>query len=207
MPSSLADTVLSTLDARTITAIAGQLGVDPQTARQGINVALPVLVSALVRNSATPTGAESLANALARDHDGSALQNVPAAVNQYQAGPGEAILGHLFGRQQPAVEHAVSQSTGLNASALLQMLAPLVLAALGSRLRQQQLDPGGLANDLQRERARTANPAESGLIGMLTQVLDTNRDGSVVEELGGLLGQFLGSSATAAQPPNRTSRP
>ena len=53
---------------------------------------------------------------------------------------GGAILGHVFGQRQPRVERGVAQAAGIDgsqASQLLAMLAPMVMAALG-RMTQQR---------------------------------------------------------------------
>ena len=72
-------------------------------------------------------------------------------------------------------------------------LAPgtLVMAALGSAKRSKGLDAGGLATMLGEE--RTAIGAKSGGgLGSLLQLIDADKDGSVIDDVGGMLGRMFG---------------
>jgi hypothetical protein len=136
--------------------ISRKLGVDQQVVQGAITMAVPILVAALARNSADPQGASSLSNALARDHDGAILDDVPGAVRNYQNQPGEGILKHVLGDQRDAVGDALTQTSGTDGAAVLQMLAPVVMGVLGTMQRQQQLNPDDLATTLAQEREQLA---------------------------------------------------
>jgi len=178
------------LDDNTVGQIAQQLGVDQQTAQQGVQAALPVLLGALAHNAQSPGGAQALSSALTSDHDGSVLGDVAGAIGGYQNGPGAAILGHVLGGQQDAIGGMIGQQLGgANGSALLQMLAPIVMGYLGQHQQQQGLDAGGLAGLLL---GGTARPQPSGgILGMAAQLLDSNHDGSAVDDLVGMAARFL----------------
>ncbi|MCB1588586.1 MAG: DUF937 domain-containing protein [Xanthomonadales bacterium] len=93
---------------------------------------------------------------------------------------GGAILGHVFGQRQPRVERGVAQAAGIDgsqASQLLAMLAPMVMAALGRMTQQRGLDPGGLASALGQETQRAGTGFAQG--GVLGSLLDTDGDGDV----------------------------
>lgn len=194
--SSLTDLLGQTLQGNALNSLGVQLGTDPQTTSAAVNAALPMLVGALARNSASDTGAQALSTALARDHDGSVLDDVGGFLGGAAGGgAGTAILGHLFGGRQAAVQQAVSQSSGIDSAAagqLLAVLAPLVMGALGRSARQQPggLDPSVLAGMLGGEQASLAQRAPAAM-GMLGQLLDSNKDGSIVDDLGRLAGRFF----------------
>jgi hypothetical protein len=188
--TTLTENVLQQFDADTVEQIGQQLGVDQQTARKGIGLAVPLLVTALARNSSSQTGAQSLSNALARDHDGSILANLPAAVDNYQSGSGDGIVRHVLGDRREEVEDTLSQSTGVDAAELLKILAPIVLGALGNMQRQQKLDPSGLAGSLQNEQQQL-NDSNGGVMDMITKMLDSNKDGSIIDEVASFIGQLL----------------
>jgi hypothetical protein len=87
----------------------------------------------------------------------------------------------------------LSQSSGISlasAGKLLAILAPIVMGVLGRAKRDQGLDSGGLAGLLGREREVHAERSPD-LFGMLGQVLDSNRDGSMLDDAARLLGGFL----------------
>ena len=131
-------------------------------------------------------------------------------LSRYRAGEAlPYILGHweFFGIDfivnnsvlipRPETEHLVeagiSKSTGLNTASvgrLLTMLAPLVMGALGRVRQQQGLDAGGLSNILQQEASGIGRQG-SGVEGLLS-LLDTDDDGSVVDDIGGMLGKLMG---------------
>ena len=195
--SSILDMLNQQLGGDAVQQISQQLGVDTQTANNAIAAALPMLVGGLARNSATPQGANALASALARDHDGGVLDDLLGFLggNAGALGAGASILGHIFGGKTDAMSNVLSRSTGMNlgsAANLLSILAPLVMAALGRMQRQQGLDGGGLANVLGSEQSRMEQAAPG--FGGLTRILDLDGDGSMIDDLpqlAGMLGRFF----------------
>lgn len=134
--------------------VAEKLGVDRQTARQALRIALPVIIGGLARNSSKAAGARSLHKALEEDHDGSRLDDLGGFISTDDGAEGDSILKHILGAERPTVEREVGRETGLDPSILaklLPLLAPLVLAYLGRVQRQQQLQPDDLAGFLTEE--------------------------------------------------------
>jgi hypothetical protein len=181
------------LGGNTVDQISQTIGADQSTTSSAIQAALPLLLGGLARNSQSDEGAESLYGALVQDHDGSVLDDPGNLVSNYESGSGLGILGHIFGGQQNTVEQGVSQASGLDMSKvmpLLAILAPMVMGALGRTQREQGLGAGDLAGLLGGATRQTAS--NSPLMGILTQVLDRNQDGSAVDDVMGMLGGFLG---------------
>ena len=174
-------------------AIAQRLGISEATAQRAVQIAVPLIVAALARNAARPEGAQELHQAVATDHDGSIFENLSGFLGDPQAANGAGILGHVFGGQQPAIQETVAQAAGLDpntAGSLLEMLAPLVMGAVGQTQRQNDLDPGGLSDFLHTQQQQTEEAAP-GLSGALNSMLDSNKDGSVTDDLGRMLGTFF----------------
>jgi hypothetical protein len=190
--SSLVDAVQSQLTPAVVQQMSRQLGSNEGEVQKAIGMALPTLVAALARNSQSPQGAEALTRALERDHDGSVLRNVPEVVANYQSGSGAGILRHVLGGQQGQVETAVRQGAGVDAGALLQMLAPVVLGALGQMQQQQHLDPSQVAGTLQRERTQLEG-SRGDLMAVVGGLLDQNKDGSAIDDVISMASRFLGS--------------
>ena len=175
-----------------IKQIGAQLGTDPGTTQSAIAAALPMIVGALARNAQDPQQAGALSNALAKDHDGSILDDVTSHLGQAQQNDGDSILNHVLGTKRGPVATGLGQVAGLDAGKaglLLSMLAPLVMGALGKAQREGGLDPGGLAGMLGGEQQRAADAAP-GVMGMLGKFLDRDGDGSVLDDIGGMLGRF-----------------
>ncbi len=197
---SLLDDIGHQLGGDNLTRLAGQLGTDPQTTRSAVAMALPMLIGGLAQNTAQPDGARALGQALERDHDGSVLGNVGAFLGGDQpaapsrATDGAGILGHVFGQRQSAVADGIGKATGMNSDQtrrLLTMLAPIVLGYLGSRMRQQKLEPQQIGAELQQERAQITEQAP-GMAGVFGDLLDRDKDGSATDDIARMAPNILG---------------
>lgn len=191
---SLLQLLQQQLGGQAATQISQKIGADPGTTSNAIDAALPLLLSAVARNAGSGDRARSLDRALSQDHDGSILNDVPGFVNRAESGPGAGILRHVLGGRQQAVQTGLSQATGLDAGKtgqLLTMLAPLVLGAVGKAKRENQLDSNGLSTMLtgENERLKEQSP---GVMGALSRFLDQDNDGTVMDDVGGLLGRAFG---------------
>jgi len=194
----LLDELMGQLGGGTAEKIAGQLGVDGGTATKAIAGALPMLLGGLTRNVKSG-GAGALAGALDRDHDGSILDDVAGYLGSDAAPKDDGILGHVFGDSRSKVESALGGMSGIDAGSagkLMQMLAPMLLGALGKEKKRRNLDSGGLGDLLGAESERTQTDGGGGAMDILGKVLDSDGDGSFTDELAsmgkGLLGSMLG---------------
>ncbi|MCB0130396.1 MAG: DUF937 domain-containing protein [Caldilineaceae bacterium] len=189
--SSLLNMLAGSLDEKTISQLASQLGADDKATQQAINAALPMLVGALGKNVESQDGAQALAGALS-SHDGSILDDVLGNLtNPNTMQDGAKILGHVLGGQEAKVERGISQATGLKTDStaqLMSMLAPLVLGALGKQSQKQGLDAQGIASLLQGE-----SSAAQSQIGGFAKLLDLDGDGDATNDVMNLGGKVLKS--------------
>ena len=191
--ASIMNAILSQFDSDTLNQLSGQLGTNQQTTGNAIAAAVPILLSALSRNSSSPDGRDALYNALSNDHDGEILDNLTGFLGGAQQGQGDGILRHVFGDSHNGVVSALAQATGMNASSmgrLLVTLAPIVMGFLGRTRQQQGMGPSGLAGLLGGE-TEYAQQAAPGLMSMISRFLDSNGKGSAVDELAGMVGGML----------------
>jgi hypothetical protein len=108
---------------------------------------------------------------------------------------GAGILRHVLGGNQQTVQSGLSRATGLDADkvgSLLATLAPLVMGALGRAKQENGLDEKGLSTLLTKEQQHL-NQSAPGVMNALSGLLDRNSDGSVVDDIGGMLGKAFGS--------------
>ncbi len=192
--SNLMDLLSSQLGGQAMKAISQQLGANEQQTQSAVQSALPILLEAMTRNTGNQQGANALANALDKDHDGSVLDDIPGFLSNFQNGPGNGILKHLLGNRRGNAEQFVSKTSGLDAQSvgsLMQMLAPMLMGQLGKQKRQQGLDVGTLVNMLQgtRKQAQQQNPQAVDMIGSL---LDKDGDGDYKDEIAQMGMKFLG---------------
>ena len=171
--------------------IAARLGISESTANTAVQLAVPLILTALARNASKPEGAEALHQAVATDHDGSVLDNLMGYLGNPEAANGSGILGHVLGGQRPSVENNLAQATGLDqssAGSLMELVAPLVMGAVGRTQQQNGLDSSGLAQYLGEQQQQTAEP---GMMGTLSSMLDSNQDGDVKDDLARIAGNFF----------------
>ena len=96
--SSLFDQLSQHVNAETIGQIASQIGATPAQTKTAVSAAMPMLLGALARNSATPQGAAGILGALERDHDGSLLDNLGGMLGGITGGgSGSGALGEIGG--------------------------------------------------------------------------------------------------------------
>jgi len=191
---SLLDLLSQQLKSRdSMTHLSRAIGADSQTTQRAIAGALPVLIGALAGNANRPGGAEPLARALTKDHDGSILEDLAGFLGAGQTSDGDGILRHALGSRRDAAQQQLGRMAGLDADSagrLLALLAPVVMGALGRSMRQGKLDASALPGMLEKER-RTAEQTLPGLGGMLSQLLDADGDGQILDDAARLLGSFL----------------
>lgn len=188
------EALLGLLQGQNLGKLAEQIGGTDGQTKNAIMAALPALLGALNKNSNTPEGAQTLNNAL-EQHDGSVLNNVEGYLQNPDLKDGAGILNHLFGGNTQNVANAVSQSSGLDTQGsmkMLETLAPLVLGALGQQKKENNLDAQGISNLTSNLAANFAG--EGGIMSMITNLLDANKDGNVMDDLTGMIGKLFGGN-------------
>jgi hypothetical protein len=178
-----------------IAQLSQQTGAAPAqtaTAAEGI---FSTLLGGLAKNAAGG-GAEAILGALNKDQHGSAMGDIMGLITGAMGGGaatnGAGILGHILGGQQQGAAQVISQASGMQASGVQDMmakLAPMVMGVLGQQNQQSGgFDASGLANLLGGAvQKQNANP----LMQLATQFLDKDNDGSVVDDLMGMVGSRL----------------
>lgn len=191
---ALTQQLMQQLSEDGLSQISRQIGADQKATGSALSTTIPVLVSAMAQNASKPSGAKALHQALAKDHDGAVLDGLSGFLKNPQTADGAAILGHVLGSQQPAVTQGLSQGTGLDSrqiEQLMQIIAPLVMGALGQQQQQQSFTPDSLAGFLgtQQQQAQQDNP---DILSILNVLLDTNKSGSALDEIIGWLSKLFG---------------
>ena len=175
-----------------VSGLAGSTGTDTNKTSSVLTMALPVLMKGMERNASSPEGAAGLLNALNNKHDGSILDNLSGlfngGVDDSVKQDGAGILGHILGGKQNGVQKVIGQKSGLDADTvgnILKIAAPLVMGYLGKQKNNQNIansgDLTGLLGGL-----LGGNSAKSEQ-NFLEQILDADGDGSVVDDVAGML--------------------
>ena len=192
------EALLGLLQGQDLGNLASQVGGNEGEVKNGVMAALPAMLAALGKNAGTEKGAEELNNALEKKHDGSILDNLSGYLSNPDLKDGAGILNHLFGNQTSNVANAVSQSSGLDTNGsmkMLQMLAPILMGILGQQKKQNNLDAKGLGSLTSMLASNFGSEAgTSGIMETVTNLLDANKDGNVVDDIMGMVGKFFGGN-------------
>ena len=190
------EALLGLLQGQDLGQLAEQVGGNEGQVKNGVMAALPAMLTALSKNTGTEKGAQELNNALEKKHDGSILDNLSGYLSNPDLKDGAGILNHLFGSQTSNVANAVSQSSGLDSNGsmkMLQMLAPVLMGMLGQQKKQNNLDAKGLGNLTSMLASNFGSEAgASGIMDVVTNLLDANKDGNVMDDIMGMVGKFFG---------------
>jgi hypothetical protein len=200
--------------------MASSIGASKPQTMAALGQAVPLLVSAMARNTRSDDGANALAGALDRDHDGSILGNLGALIQNPAMAKGEGILGHVLGAKKDTAQQAVAQSSGLSLEStgkLFSMVAPMVMGMIGKKKKQEGFGASILATMLNgfsqaHESGQAGNSgggggglmdAIGGMMGgggggnssmlgtMITSILDRDGDGSIMDDVGGMIGGMM----------------
>lgn len=153
-------------------------------------VAVPLIVMYLKNKSEDAEEAESLNNALDKDHNGSILNNPSQALEKESEG--NSILDHIFGAKKNAVESSLASQTGISMSTigpLLATLAPIVMGYIGKQKQESGVSSGGGLSDLL-----------GGILGKASSDAQAEPNNPLNDILGGLLGG--GNSQSGGNPLN-----
>lgn len=181
--------------------ISNMLGANQTVTNSAIQMALPMILSGLANQAASPQGAQSLNNAIEQDHSGGLLDNLMGYLGGGMSQPQETsretdgigILGHIFGQKQGAVAQQVSKNTGLDVgqvAKLLITLAPIVMSYLGKQKQQQNLGADGLS-DLLQNKQQQIQSSGNPMLDMVTGMLDQNKDGSAMDDLASMAANYF----------------
>lgn len=160
-----------------IQQVGQRFGLSQEQTSSALNQLVPALMAGLQKNASQQGGMESLLGALSGGNHAQYLDKPELLADQAVSQDGNAILSHVFGSKDVsrAVANRAAEQTGIGADVLKQLLPVAAAMVMGG---------------LSKQNAASANAPGSG--DLLSSLLDQNRDGSVADDVVGLLGRFLG---------------
>jgi hypothetical protein len=161
-----------------IQQMARELGVSQQQAQSGVSALLPAILGGMKKHAQAPTGVDGFGDLLGRMGGDSLLDNV-VSPQPTDIGPGNNLLGHIFGSKD--VSRTVAQSaadrSGLQPSILKKMLPMVAMMAAGYMAKQHGIGGrmgGGMLG---------RNPLGGGMGGGLGSMLDLNGNGNPLDDI------------------------
>ena len=198
--NDLFEMIISQLGNDTVDRMSAQVNEDPSNTQRAIQNAIPILVNALARNTSNSEGANSLLDALDRDHDGSILNDLGGFLSNPAVANGAGILKHVLGGNRSKVENYLSKSSGISlgsAGNILEMLAPILMGFLGRQNRSTS-SGGGIIDILQSVLKKGQAPdqqQEARQESIFNKLLDKDDDGSIADDIldigSSIFGKFL----------------
>lgn len=162
-------------------------GAEKSKIEEAVKLCVPTLIEAMNKNANTAHGAQSLSKAL-DEHKNANVEDVLGFLKNVDTKDGSKMLDHIFGSNNQKVQNNISTQTGLKTnqvSGVLSMLAPLLLGVLG----KQKLNKNAGANDLSSMLGGLLGKSTSGgLMKTVTNMLDSDGDGNLMDDLGKLAG-------------------
>ncbi len=182
---NLIETILSQQNGAAVRQLESQFGLEPEQTRSALEALVPALAVGLQRNAQSAGGLQELLAALSSGGHEQYIEDPTTLERPETLEDGNGILSHIFGNKEVSrqVASRAAARTGLGADLLkrmLPMVATLVMGALARRT--SRADAQGMP----------ASGGAGGLMGLIGGVLDSNRDGSMVDDVIGILGRTLG---------------
>jgi hypothetical protein len=176
----LLETILGGQGGGAVRQLATQFGLKPEQAQAAVAALAPALAAGLQRNMASDAGLASVESALGTGRHETYLEDPNTLSQPTTTEDGNAILGHVLGSKDVSRQVATNaaQKTDIDPAILKKML-PLVAALVMGGLARRSKTAGGAAG-------------RGGLGSVLGSLLDRDRDGSVMDDIGGMLGGAMG---------------
>ena len=178
--------LLDAQESPALKQLASNFGISETDARQAVAKMTPALSKGLQRNISEQNGLDSLLGALKSGNHQRYSEHPETLAEESTTAEGNAILGHILGDKDVSrriASHAASE-TGLDSGMLKKMLPVIATMVMGSMSKQ------AASSDLLGSRPGGASQ-ESGAVGLITQFLDADKDGSVIDDLLGMAGRFM----------------
>lgn len=189
--SVLEELLKSLSQGDTLETLSKSVGARPDQVTKLVSTGIPSLVSAMNKNASTPAGAGLLAKALDR-HAEDDTEDLGKFLRNVDTYDGAKILNHVFGDKTGWVEDKLAVKTGLQTDqvgSLLAMLAPLLLSNVGKQKKANKVDDSGLGSML--GGLFGSKGGSNNLLEDVADLLDTDKDGDVMDDLSKVLGGFL----------------
>ncbi len=178
---NILESILAAQNGGAVSQMGQQLGLGNDQTMSVLSALVPALAGGFQRNMQSSGGLDALMGALSGGQHGQYLDNPSSLAGAL--GDGNGILGHILGNKDVSRQVATraAAQTGLDPS-ILKAALPLVAALMMGAMAKK--GAGSMAS------AAPGAGGGGGLMDMLTPMLDSNRDGSIVDDVMGMLGKL-----------------
>ncbi len=183
---NILDSIMSAGNGAAVRQIGTQVGLDETQTASALSALVPALSAGLRQNAQTPDGLSGLIGALSAGNHQRYVENPAALGDAATIADGNGILGHILGSKDVSRQVAAQTAaqTGIGADVVKRML-PLVATLVMGAMSRQTAARGGPSS---------LTTGSGGLLEMLGGALDSNRDGSALDDITGMIGRTFGRS-------------
>lgn len=176
------DSIMNAGNGAAVRQLGSKLGLDETQTATALAALVPALSAGLRQNMQTPDGLSGLVGALSGGNHQRYIDDPEILGDTATVAEGNGILGHVLGSKDISRQVAAEAGaqTGLGAEVMKRMLPLVATMVMGAMSRQAAA--GGAS-------PQTSGNGPGGLLEMLGGTLDSNRDGSVVDDITGILGR------------------
>ena len=184
---NILDSIMSAGNGAAIRQIGAQVGLNEAQTAAALSALVPALSAGVRQNIQTPDGLSGLVGALSAGNHQRYVDDPATLGNADTVADGNGILGHILGSKDVSrrVAAETGAQTGLGPDVMKRMLPLVATLVMGAMSRQPTA--GGTS-----PLAPGAGPG--GLLEMLGGALDSNKDGSALDDITGMLGRAFGRS-------------
>jgi hypothetical protein len=179
--SNILDILFADENKAALDEVSRNFNLNDRETRSAVEELIPALSRGLQKNTSDSPGMDELLEALRTGKHDRYMDQPGTLGSADTVKDGNDILGHIFGTKEVSREVAdrVSGQSGLS-STLLKKMLPVVASLVMGTLSKQVLGGG---------RSGTVTRAAQG--GLLTSLLDSDRDGSVWDDVLGMAARTM----------------
>ena len=193
---AIMDLLSSDAGKQIIKGISQDTNQDENLTGEVLSMAMPMLMGAVKKNVSSPEGAVNILSALTSKHDGGIMDNLGTffggGVDDADKNEGEGLLGTLLGSSQDNVVNMIAGKKNIDVNTVLNILkvaAPIIMGYLG---KQNSQKGDGSAKGL--ESVLDSFTGDGKQQSMIESLLDGDNDGSVLDDVAGMLLNNSGKS-------------
>lgn len=181
--ANLLDLILGDDNKASISEMQKQFDLSEDQTRSAVEQLIPALSRGIEKNTQDSQGLDSLLEALRTGKHEQYMEQPGSLSAPATTRDGNDILGHIFGDKKVSREVAsrASQKAGIS-STLLKKMLPVVATMVMGALSKKMIGGGG---------GNSGRTVRAGSGGLLSALLDSDKDGSIWDDVLGLAARTM----------------
>ncbi len=182
---NILDSIMNAGNGAAVRQIGAQVGLNEAQTAAALAALVPALSAGVRQNVQTPDGLGGLIGALTGGNHQRYVDSPEVLGDAATVADGNGILGHIFGSKDVSrrVAAETGAQTGLGPEVMKQLLPLVATLVMGAMSRQAATSGAASVTN-------TTGPG--GLLEMLGAALDSNKDGSALDDISGMIGRTFG---------------